>query len=1337
MSSRPRKILKWLLGSLVALAVVIALLFATFGFIVGRVPEYRVQLQDWIGERTGLIVEFRSLSARLRLYGPELVFDAAVVRTPDRTRTLFTARRGSVGFDLWNSIANGRLTGGRFALDAPEIGLIRTREGKIQLLGQSALPERDIKPIALEQLPTGRFVVHDAIVSFRDEITGRGPWSLSGVNFDLTRSSDSMQLTGTASLPSTLGEELKFSASADGELEQSQRLISAFSVQGEKLDLAGWADLLPDAWPAPESGHGAVSLSGILRGAEMTQLSAAIDVAQLTTELPVWTVPLPAADPLRPPGEDSAPQEIVTKEIEAEKTDATAADGDGIAAAEAPEETSPPAPQIFSYERLAFSARAQKTDNQWSVTVSNLDARRSESSWQAKQIAARWSRDEQGGLKVSGEADRLVLDNVWPWLSYLPESEGVARLRALQAKGALVDTKFSLVRTAADAPPKYALQAQLERVGFEPVSRTPGLTGISGELQMSDQSGQLRLAAKKVEFNLPRMFREVLVASAAEGTIWWQSDADALVVTTDQLSVQGGDGRAVARMKLILPRDGSSPVLDLFAQGEDLRVASTSKYLPADKIRPQTLEWFERAFVDGRVSSAEYQYKGPMRSFPFRNDEGMFLVRAQVENAVLDYQPGWAPARDLKAEVEFRNEGVHVRARAGMVGAVRMNQATADIADFKEGELLIKASVGGDLDAGLNFVKRSPIGPRLGASFARLGGRGPMIADLRLDLPLKQLDERKVEVTARLANATVTMQKIDVPVREVTGELTIKNSLVASANLEGRWLGGPLNVTIKQQNALASELDAQGRATAEDLQRLFSLPAAVKLNGDTDWHMSMRIDSAETEAAKHRTVRIDSDLSGLGILLPEPLGKGAPQERALQVTLDMDDQQIMTRTSFGDVRALIRMRQMNGAWALDRGGVRADGVAPALPSHRGLRIEGSVRRFVLDDWLALRGQQGTSPAGDETSEGMKLSDYLQAANVRIGDLQLFGYRVPDVRGVLQATQSYWRVDVTGDSATGQVLIPQVFTGTQPLRATMERLVIAKAPQPEVASNERGEIDPRNFPNMQVYVGSLLLAERALGALDLKATRVPQGIRFDNVTLLGESARADAHGQWLNTVDGQHSTLDASIESKDVAATLSSLNYTPFIEAKRGAIKASLSWRGGYDGNILEHASGAISLDAETGQLVNLQPGAGRVLGLFSVGALPRRLALDFSDLIDKGLAFDTVHGDFELRDGNAYTSNLLLRGPAAEIGIAGRTGLRARDYDQTAVVTGNLGASLPVAGAIAGGPAVGAAVLLFSQIFKEPLKGITRGYYRITGPWDDPVVERVDASAAKAEVTGD
>src|SRR4030095_11803373 len=160
MTVHVRKVVKWLLILSGSACVLLGLTFGAFGIVVSRVPEYRVQLQNWINDRGGIRVEFKTLSARLRLYGPELIFDQAVVRTADGTHVLATAKRCSVAFDLWTSIRSARLTAGRFALESPEIGLIRTEEGRIQLLGQSALPERD-KPFALEELPTGRFHAHN------------------------------------------------------------------------------------------------------------------------------------------------------------------------------------------------------------------------------------------------------------------------------------------------------------------------------------------------------------------------------------------------------------------------------------------------------------------------------------------------------------------------------------------------------------------------------------------------------------------------------------------------------------------------------------------------------------------------------------------------------------------------------------------------------------------------------------------------------------------------------------------------------------------------------------------------------------------------------------------------------------------------------------------------------------------------------------------------------------------------------------------------------------------------------------------------------------------------
>jgi uncharacterized protein YhdP len=159
---------------------------------------------------------------------------------------------------------------------------------------------------------------------------------------------------------------------------------------------------------------------------------------------------------------------------------------------------------------------------------------------------------------------------------------------------------------------------------------------------------------------------------------------------------------------------------------------------------------------------------------------------------------------------------------------------------------------------------------------------------------------------------------------------------------------------------------------------------------------------------------------------------------------------------------------------------------------------------------------------------------------------------------------------------------------------------------------------------------------------------------------------------------------------------------------------------------MSHVGGDVSLHATKGSLLDVAPGAGRMIGLLSLSALPRRLTLDFRDVFNKGLAFDDIKGDFVVIDGNAYTDNLKLTGPVAEIGVIGRTGLRDHDYHQQAVVTSEPSNLLPTVGLL-GGPAVAAALLIFTRVFKEPLKGLGRVSYCVSGSWQEPSVERLTA----------
>jgi uncharacterized protein YhdP len=141
--------------------------------------------------------------------------------------------------------------------------------------------------------------------------------------------------------------------------------------------------------------------------------------------------------------------------------------------------------------------------------------------------------------------------------------------------------------------------------------------------------------------------------------------------------------------------------------------------------------------------------------------------------------------------------------------------------------------------------------------------------------------------------------------------------------------------------------------------------------------------------------------------------------------------------------------------------------------------------------------------------------------------------------------------------------------------------------------------------------------------------------------------------------------------------------------------------------------------------MDLEPGSGRLLGLLSVTALPRRLALDFRDVFNQGLAFDSIKGDFRVGSGSAYTCNLGLTGPAADIGIVGRTAFADGNYDQLAVVKPQVSNVLTVGGVVLGGPVGGVTMALISQLFRKPLSTLGESYYRVSGGWDKPEVLRV------------
>jgi uncharacterized protein YhdP len=496
------------------------------------------------------------------------------------------------------------------------------------------------------------------------------------------------------------------------------------------------------------------------------------------------------------------------------------------------------------------------------------------------------------------------------------------------------------------------------------------------------------------------------------------------------------------------------------------------------------------------------------------------------------------------------------------------------------------------------------------------------------------------------------------------------------------------------------------------------------MSGSVPWKLQGRLELPAPGETWATHFEVESDLEGLGIDAPRPFAKPTGERRRTRVVLGVPRPgQTELRIESGAARALLEFaRSDDERWRLERGAARFDGQAPPRPSRPGLHVGGDWPEFDLGEWLALRSDE----PGDT-----RLGDWLGPVDVHLDRARVIGFEFLDVTAGLRPAGGGWSIEVSGPMAEGRVRIPADLAGGDPIDLQMQRLRL-EASAERGGSGAREETDPRKLPAIVLRAEDFAWQERRFGRLEADLARDPRGLRLVSLATRSDAFALKATGSWFAEDQGSRTRLALEFESEDLAAASRALGYRDVVEAERVRLTADVGWTGGPDADALARMDGTVHLDLGRGQLRGVKPGAGRILGLTSIVELPRRLSLDFRDVTDEGLSFDTVTADFELRAGSAYTENLLLEGPAVDIGVVGRTGLAAQDYDQTVIVSGNPSGPITIAGALAGGPVGAAGALLFSQLFKGQLQGLARAYYRVTGPWSQPVVERISASVGSS-----
>ena len=225
----------------------------------------------------------------------------------------------------------------------------------------------------------------------------------------------------------------------------------------------------------------------------------------------------------------------------------------------------------------------------------------------------------------------------------------------------------------------------------------------------------------------------------------------------------------------------------------------------------------------------------------------------------------------------------------------------------------------------------------------------------------------------------------------------------------------------------------------------------------------------------------------------------------------------------------------------------------------------------------------------------------------------------------------------------------------------------------------------------------------------------------------------AEGEWLATQAGSRTRVRAVSKIPRLGVALARLGYAEQIADGQADLTLNLSWDGSPGQFRYATLDGDFQLDARKGRFLQLDPGSGgRLMGLFNIEALERRLTLDFSDIFSKGMSFDTIKGEGTIRDGDLLSDGVYLIGPAALIETRGRAGLAVEDFDMEVTVAPQVGGNLSLLGALAN-PAAGAVIFIVQKVFKKQLAKAVHYRYHVTGSWDEPSVEPTGVEEQQAE----
>ena len=976
-----------------------------------------------------------------------------------------------------------------------------------------------------------------------------------------------------------------------------------------------------------------------------------------------------------------------------------------------------------------------------------------------------------------------------------------------------------------DAPDAYGVRGTASRIGWlahpgaprgpdnHPGIGTPGLAGAQIAFDFNQSGGNMDLNLDNGSAEFPGVFEKPrIVFDKFQTKVQWRIQGPQIHVTLPQIQFANADARGTVRVAW-KTYDGASAehrfpgMLDLEGTLQQARAEQVVRYLPLDLGR-DALDYVGNAVRSGDIRDARVRIQGDLNHVPFGRDAhgvdhpGTFRFEVPLSNAEYRFVPRylqddadkpWPALTGLNGMLVIDKSSLSVldaTARFSTAPDIVVNNLSAHIPDLGHNLAVgIAADLHGPLEQALHLTRQSPLSDILRNSLTKATATGMADISLMLGLPIMHMDVATVKGTVGLQDNDIRLSPASPLLGKSRGTVAFDEKGFALQGVTANLLGGKAELTggsvaaDRNGNSRDVKVDVQGEFTADGLREESAAGGLAPLGRFLHGRSAYR--SVVQATARSFELTIDSDLDGMAINLPAPLGKSAsgklPFHYSNRITksakapnaptaatedeLQVRFGNVVLAQYFRDVRNAENPRILRGRIGVGAQAVRELPPVPVAGVHGRVQME----RVDADAWGQILdagwGRQLKAHAKQDVANEASASataamgGYLPDQIVMQTPSLTFANRTFEslvMEGVREGR--LWKLSLSARQLSGYVEYLQSATGGPGgIKARLSHLTVAPANIEEVGNYVRQTADPQTLPFLDIDAGQVDLAGYKFDRVVLRASNSVQGrpagaklvddalapsarniwriheltARMPNGSLQGSGTwgvDAPSENRGLQPADlaKRFVSLNVRAQTSNLGAVLAHFGHPGIVRGGEGSVSGSIRWDGSPVAFDMETLAGGLQLDMRKGHIVRMDPGAVKIFSLLSLQGLTR-----WGAVAQEGFAFDRIDASLGIRQGVARTEDLAVQGPIADVKASGQVELAKNALDLDLVVQPKVDLSTAALVATAIHPLVGVGSYVAQRALSKPINALATQTWSVTGPLNDPVVTRLQGKEAE------